>query len=88
MFWSNPEFFEGGQETDALVSHVDFLPTLANYLDFDAEYIKKQDFCDVDNSKILNHTQSHECMKGALEAQDMLLYSYGDIYANQDPSLC
>ena len=87
MVWSNPEFFEGGQETDALVSHVDFLPTLANFLGFDPEYIKKQDFRGVDYSKILNYAESHESMKGAPEVQDTLLYTYDDIYAGQDPSL-
>ena len=87
MVWSNPEYFEGGQETVALVSHVDFLPTLANHLGFDTEYTKRQDFHGIDDSKILNHTQSHEYMKGTPEVQDTSLYSHDDIYANQDPSL-
>lgn len=87
MVWSNPEFFEGGQKTDALVSHVDFLPTLANFLGFDPEYIKKQDFRGVDYSKILNYAESHESMKGVPGVQDTLLYTFDDIYSGQDPSL-
>ena len=87
MVWSNPEFFKGGQETDALVSHVDFLPTLASFLGFDPSYIEKQDFRGVDYSKIVNYAHSHKDMKGAPDVQDVLLYTYDDIYAGQDPSL-
>jgi len=31
MVWSNPYYFPGGQTSDALVSHVDFLPTVAGF---------------------------------------------------------
>lgn len=87
MVWSNPEFFKGGQETDALISHVDFLPTLASFLGFDTDYIEKQDFRGVDYSKIVNYAHSRKDMKGAPDAQEVLLYTYDDIYAGQDPSL-
>jgi arylsulfatase A-like enzyme len=87
MVWSNPEYFKGAQVTDALVSHVDFLPTLANYLGFDPSYIKKQDLRGVDYSKILNYASTHKNMGGAPEAQSSLLFTFDDIYSGQDPRL-
>ena len=87
MVWSNPEYFKGGQETDALVSHVDFLPTLVNFLGFDPAYIKAQDFRGVDYSKIVNYAHSHDNMAKAPNVQENLLYTYDDIYAGQDPAL-
>ena len=87
MVWSNPDYFHGGQETDALVSHVDFLPTLVNFLGFDSAYIGDQDFRGVDYSKILTYAHANQCMDGAPEVQDVVLYTFDDIYAGQDPAL-
>jgi arylsulfatase A-like enzyme len=87
MVWSNPEYFKGAQTTDSLVSHVDFLPTLANYLGFDPSYIQKQDLRGVDYSKILNYASTHKNMTRAPEAQSSLLFTFDDIYDGQNPRL-
>ena len=87
MVWSNPEYFKGAQTTDALVSHVDFLPTLANFLGFDSSYIKSQDLRGVDYSKILNHAHIRKNMSRAPEAQSSVFFTFDDIYSGQDPRL-
>lgn len=70
-----------------MISHIDFLSTLASFLGFDIDYLEKQGFRGVDYSKIVDYAHSHKDMKGAPDAQEVLLYTYDDFYAGQDPSL-
>ncbi len=86
MIWSNPSYFKGSQETDALVSLIDFLPTYANFQGFSPDYIDQQDLRGVDYSSILRQARESENLTG-LDVQDSILYTYDDIYAGQDPSL-
>ena len=87
LVWSNPQYFKGGQETDAMVSHVDFLQTLAGYLGFDPSYVASQDLRGVDYSNIIRYANDHADMTGAPEPQQSILFTFDDIYAGQDPAL-
>ena len=87
MVWSNPNYFKGGQKTDALVSHVDFLPTLTNYLGFKSEYIDSQDWRGIDYSSILKYASIHTNTRKSPNPQNSILFTYDDIYAGQDPTL-
>ncbi|MEB3264550.1 MAG: sulfatase-like hydrolase/transferase [Synechococcus sp.] len=87
MVWSNPYYFPGGQTTDALVSHVDFLPTVAGYLGFDRDYVASQDLRGVDYSSVLEYASQNPNAAGAPGVQDSVLFTFDDIYAGQDPAL-
>ena len=86
LIWSNSQYFKGGQESDALVSAVDFLPTVLGYLGFSDNFVKQQDLRGVDYSSILKSAK-----KGSksdldnMDVQNEILYTYDDIYAGQDP---
>ncbi len=89
MIWSNPSYFKGSQESDALISLIDFLPTYANFQDFSEDYIAQQDLRGVDYSSILRRAREGESKSlEGLDVQDSILYTYDDIYAGQDPALC
>ena len=88
LIWSNTEYFNGGQSTDALVSSIDFLPTALNFLGVDRRLIDDSDLRGVDYSEILR--KAHRSGKKNLynvDVQDSILYTYDDIYGGQDPAL-
>jgi arylsulfatase A-like enzyme len=87
LVWSNPQYFKGGQETNAMVSHVDFLQTLSGYLGFDPAYVASQDLRGVDYSELLRYAHHNADMNGAPEPQESILFTFDDIYAGQDPAL-
>ena len=87
MVWSNPYYFYGHQTSKALVSHVDFLPTLAGYLGVDRAELARNDFRGIDYSSILNYASRHKDASKARGVQRSVLFTYDDVYAGQDPRL-
>jgi len=87
MVWSNPYYFRGRQVSDALVSHVDFLPTVAGYLGIDRDEVAQLDLRGVDYSSVLKYASQHKNARRAKGVQDSVLFTFDDIYAGQDPSL-
>ena len=86
MIWSNPRYFKGGQKSEALVSHVDFLSTVANFYGASRENISNYDLRGVDYSSILERASSKSSLNHEnLNVQSSILYTYDDIYAGQDP---
>ena len=86
LIWSNPQYFKGGQESDALVSAVDFLPTVLGYLGFSDKFIKQQDLRGVDYSSILQSAKKGSTSDlDNMDVQNEILYTYDDIYAGQNP---
>jgi len=86
MIWSNPRYFKGGQKSEALVSHVDFLKTIANFYGASRENISNYDLRGVDYSSILERASSKSSLNHEnLNVQSSILYTYDDIYAGQDP---
>jgi hypothetical protein len=86
MIWSNPQFFKGGQTSDALVSLVDFLPTVAGLYGSSEEQLDDYDLSGVDYSSILRRAAAESPLSiEDLDVQSSLLYTYDDIYAGQDP---
>ena len=87
MIFSNPRYFKGGQTSEALVSHVDFLKTIANFYGTSKENISNYDLRGVDYSSILERAASNSSLNHEnLNVQSSILYTYDDIYAGQDPS--
>lgn len=87
MIWSNPRYFKGGQKSEALVSHVDFLSTVANFYGASKADISNYDLRGVDYSSILERASSKSSLNHEnLNVQSSILYTYDDIYAGQDPS--
>ena len=87
MVWSNPYYFPGGQVSDALVSHVDFLPTVAGYLGIDRDDVTPLDLRGVDYSSLLKYASRNKDARRAKGVQDSVLFTFDDIYAGQDPAL-
>ena len=88
LIWSNTEYFKGGQETDALVSTIDFLPTALNFLGVDRQLINDSDLRGVDYSEILRTANnSGQSNLKNVDVQNSILYTYDDIYGGQDPAL-
>ena len=88
LIWSNTEYFKGGQETDALVSTIDFLPTALNFLGVDRQLIEDSDLRGVDYSEILRMANnSGQSNLKNVDVQNSILYTYDDIYGGQDPAL-
>lgn len=86
MIWSNPRYFNGGQKSEALVSHVDFLSTVANFYGASKADISNYDLRGVDYSSILERAASKSSLSHEnLNVQSSILYTYDDIYAGQDP---
>ena len=88
LIWSNTEYFKGGQETDALVSSIDFLPTALNFLGVDRQLINDSDLRGVDYSEVLRAaSNSGQSSLNNVDVQNSILYTYDDIYGGQDPAL-
>lgn len=86
MIWSNPKYFKGGQTSDALVSLVDFLPTVAGFYGSSQEQLSGYDLRGVDYSSILERASKGSALKhDNLDVQSSIVYTYDDIYAGQDP---
>ncbi|QVV68527.1 sulfatase-like hydrolase/transferase [Synechococcus sp. LA31] len=86
MIWSNPRYFKGGQKSKALVSLVDFLPTVANFYGSSEDQINNYQLSGVDYSSILKRASRRSKLDHeAKDVQSSVLYTYDDIYAGQDP---
>ena len=86
MIWSNPRYFKGGQKSKALVSLVDFLPTVANFYGSSEDQITNYQLSGVDYSSILKRASRRSKLDHeAKDVQSSVLYTYDDIYAGQDP---
>jgi choline-sulfatase len=86
MIWSNPRYFKGGQKSKALVSLIDFLPTVANLYGATDNKIAQYDLRGVDYSSIIKRASRRSTLNhNKLNVQSSILYTYDDIYAGQDP---
>jgi choline-sulfatase len=86
MIWSNPKYFKGGQKSDALVSLIDFLPTVASLYGATEDAIANYDLRGVDYSPIIRRaSRKSKLNHEKIEVQSSILYTYDDIYAGQDP---
>lgn len=86
MIWSNPRYFKGGQKSDALVSLIDFLPTVANLYGATDDSIASYDLRGVDYSPIIRRASKKSKLNHEkVDVQSSILYTYDDIYAGQDP---
>lgn len=74
LVWSNPVMFPTARTTDALVSHVDFLPTLCALTG--VPDWRTRGFQGVDYSSLVLDP-------AAAAVQDYVLFTYDDIYAGQ-----
>jgi arylsulfatase A-like enzyme len=75
LVYSNPKLFPKPAETDALVSHVDFLPTLASLAA--APKSARAGWQGVDYSKLVLHPNS------AKPVQDYVVFTYDDFQSGQ-----
>jgi arylsulfatase A-like enzyme len=75
LVYSNPKLFPKPAQTDALVSHVDFLPTLASLAA--APQSARSNWQGVDYSPIVLHPKS------AKPAQDYIVFTYDDFQSGQ-----
>jgi arylsulfatase A-like enzyme len=75
LIWSNPELFPQPRSSDALVSHVDFLPTVCSLTGVPNWQAKG--FQGVDYSSIILDAS-------APPVQDYVLFTFDDIYAGSD----
>jgi arylsulfatase A-like enzyme len=74
LVYSNPQLWPKGRTTKALVSHVDFLPTLASL--FDAPANARSDWQGRDYSRLV-------LRKGARPVQNYVTFTYDDFQAGQ-----
>ena len=74
LIWSNPTLYEKAYATDALVSHVDFLPTIASL--FNAPSAARAPWQGVDYSSIVLNPK-------AKPVQDEIIFTYDDWQAGQ-----
>lgn len=75
MIWSNPALYPTPQTTDAMVSHVDLLPTLCSLTG--VPNWQSKNFAGIDYSSIVLDP-------AAPPVQDYVLFTFDDIYAAQD----
>jgi arylsulfatase A-like enzyme len=78
LIYSNPKLYPEPYSSDALVSHVDFLPTLAGL--FDAPKAVRDDWQGVDYSNLVLHPSRRP-------VQDYVVFTYDDYQSGQsDPA--
>ncbi len=75
LVYSNPKLFPKPAQTDALVSHVDFLPTLASLAA--APPSARANWQGVDYSKLVLHPSSNKSV------QDYVVFTYDDYQSGQ-----
>lgn len=75
MIWSNPVLYPTAQSTDAMVSHVDLLPTLCALAG--VPNWQSKNFAGIDYSSIVLNPS-------APPVQDYVLFTFDDIYAGAD----
>jgi choline-sulfatase len=75
LVYSNPKLFPKPAQTDALVSHVDFLPTLASLAA--SPKSARANWQGVDYSKLVLHPSSNR------SAQDYVVFTYDDYQSGQ-----
>jgi arylsulfatase A-like enzyme len=75
LVYSNPKLFPAPAQTDALVSHVDFLPTLASLAE--APKPARANWEGVDYSKLVLHPSSNR------STQDYVVFTYDDFQSGQ-----
>jgi choline-sulfatase len=75
LVYSNPKLFPKPVETDALVSHVDFMPTLASLIG--APRSARADWQGVDYSSLVLHPSPHKTV------QDYVVFTYDDFQSGQ-----
>ncbi len=75
LVYSNPKLFPKPVQSDALVSHVDFLPTLATLAG--APHSARADWQGVDYSKLVLHPSSKRGV------QDYVVFTYDDYQSGQ-----
>jgi choline-sulfatase len=75
LVYSNPKLFPAPAQTDALVSHVDFLPTLASLAE--APEPARANWEGVDYSKLVLHPSSNR------STQDYVVFTYDDFQSGQ-----
>ncbi len=75
LIYSNPKLFPKPQTSDALVSHVDFLPTLASLAG--APKSARRNWQGVDYSKLVLHPKREG------SAQDYVVFTYDDFQSGQ-----
>ena len=89
LTFSNERLFGQGKKfksSPALVSHVDFLPTIAAYFDLDPEKIKEADLRGIDYSSILDAAARQDSASYRnLDVQDNILFTYDDIWFGNNP---
>jgi len=78
LIYSNPVLFPEPQVSDALVSHVDFLPTIASL--FDAPLTARRPWEGVDYSQTVLHP---ELASVTAEPQDYTVFTYDDYQSGQ-----
>jgi arylsulfatase A-like enzyme len=76
LVYSNPKLFPKPAQTDALVSHVDFLPTLASLAA--APQSARANWQGVDYSKLVLHPNSNR------STQDYIVFTYDDFQSGQN----
>jgi len=74
LIYSNPRLYPSGRTSNALVSHVDFLPTLANL--FDVPFPSRSNWQGVDYSQIVLNPSTPP-------VQDYIVFTYDDYQCGQ-----
>ena len=79
LIWSNPGLFPAAKTTEAMVSHVDLLPTLCELTGVPNWQAKG--FKGVNYSHVVLHPDTHN---SPTAAQPYVLFTFDDIFAGQD----
>ena len=79
LIWSNPGLFPAAKTTEAMVSHVDLLPTLCELTGVPNWQAKG--FKGVNYSHVVLHPDTHN---SPTAAQSYVLFTFDDIFAGQD----
>ena len=77
LLWSLPGKIKTG-ESSAVVSHVDFLPTLGGFLGVSQKTMERMQFSGVNYSSVIEGTKD--------KAQNYTLFTFDDVYTAGDPS--